>query len=438
MNKLGKALRISIVTLALPVSAHANTQNKIAQRYLDTALSHCEKGLQVPPPQSPVALMVLQRYEKKYQRYKQAALNIDGALAQSDAIYNGEFITAKSYQEIINQCELELSEKVDKAAQALAQKREQARKDQLKHAQSEAERRQFALDEALNGIQSYCFAYLAPPTPDDLSATVEGKLSLDKATYAMLRDKAAEIWPEAAKNRQRLSFSDAQGKPQTLERTLNEWYAYCDKVFADYRVSLRELRAAQKAQEEAGFADEEDSAMDDSMDDATLEDEGEFGQDEAMDEAVDEEDDAAMDDMDEEADSVDDTAAEEAASEEMPVEIDEAPADTDDTSVTEEVGAEIDEAEMEGEEMPLEMDEAAEDDEIDETAEFDALRAQVKGDRLKTLDSLGRLPDYTGNDEDTLKAKVWMFENEDTGRCEIYTFSGDKLRSKKLRDECPI
>jgi hypothetical protein len=404
-------------------------------------------------------LTVLQRYEKKYQRYKEAAIGVNAAITQSTQHYNGENLNGKSYREAVSLCDIELRTKIEKAEQTQAQKQQQLHQARLQQLQTEAQQQQFALAEALKGIRNYCFAYLTAPTLAHLSPNAEGKLSLDRATYSMLRDKATEIWPDSLKSRHELSFTDAQDVAQTQEYSLSEWYHYCDKVFADYAVSLSAMRIKQKEQEDAILPDDDSALDEEPLDDAELEDEGDFSEEDITeddtalsdteedlteDDAVLSDDDSGLDTIpvDDSGDAHIDTVAQD----------DDATTEASETEVLEE-DATVSETEvLEGEEMPLEGDTDAEtntdadadnntdaDTDADSAAQWQALRAQVKGDRLKTLENMGRMPDYSDNDDAIEKAKVWMFENAETGRCEIYTFTtGDKLRSKRFRDECPL
>lgn len=69
--------------------AAKDNNRKIALRYLEASIEQCEKGLQFSVPRSRMSLNVLKRYQKKYQRSRRLALQIDPTLDEYNASYTG-------------------------------------------------------------------------------------------------------------------------------------------------------------------------------------------------------------------------------------------------------------------------------------------------------------------------------------------------------------
>jgi hypothetical protein len=95
-------------------STIAIEQNAIKK--INFAFKQCEKILQTKIPRNQISLKVLLRYYKKYEKYRDIALNIDKNVLNFKEPYNGgEILINKTYQETYDICEKKLPKKISKA-----------------------------------------------------------------------------------------------------------------------------------------------------------------------------------------------------------------------------------------------------------------------------------------------------------------------------------
>lgn len=434
MKKGGSILRVLFVGCLMCSTNLAVAENKAAVRYLDVALDNCERGMRAAMPRSAIALRVLQRYQQKYQRYREAALTIAPALEQYSEPYEGEgdFFNDKTYSEALEACELQFTDKVVKAQTVVAKRLAQAKQKIKAQTKTREQRLDRSRTEISHAIGRNCLPYNEPPTMEMLSPKLKHQLNLDKMSFTLAIKKAQELYPAILQQTYQATNTSTG---EAVKFNVEGWIDHCGKIFADYEASLIALHK-QKEELEDQEIPEEDENFDEIPFPEDEEDAEGFLADEDL-AAEEEDDEGPLPDDETEAmapagpeaglPSMEDTGPEE--------EMDLAVGPTPEDEVPEE---EIDEIPME-EALPEDEQEDEFPPEGEEDEFLNELRAAVKGDRLKVLQDMGKVPDFTDNDDNPERADIWQFENDDGTRCTVFTFKGNKVvsRKKPIKGECP-
>jgi len=357
----------------------ATAKDDFSVQNFESSLTACERGLQAKMPRSKGALRVLESQFKKYERYRDAALEANPALNSAEnKRYTGDFFVELSYKEASATCERDFTEKMLNARQAIEEKmaKRQARLEkQRRYTEAVLKKTEQAKIHVQAAIDQACVSYLLAPTTAPIISPLYAKFQAE-------RQKSTEVYADILKQYYSITVIDriTQEKME-MSKTIALWFEYCDDAF-NHKLSLATADNPAKATKLADLS-----------------------------------------------------ADEEAVGPLPPVDAEE---DFEATSTTEtEVATADEEIDSDTSDM-ADNEEMVENEEIDDPEYTKALKV-YKGGKLTTLDDEGRLPDFTDNEDNNLKvAKIWQYEAEDGSECVTYTFKGNKVAKRKENNgECP-
>lgn len=393
-------LRLSVTnTIVLLFLLTVSTANAVPQRAINkfkSALSSCDRGMQMAMPKSRGSLRVLQSLLKRYKSNRNAAIALDETVKELETeFYTGSFFTVEtSFNEAYQICENDFSEKVSNAEALIAEKiiarkarqqQQQARREVLIE-QSNAAKRQVFL-----AINEYCTHYLRDPSATSLYEK-----------YQTAKQKALELYPEIVKQFHEATILDREsGQEANFNRTVAAWFKYCEAAFTQQAQTMGPTPPPVTAAPVGPTPPPITAAP------------------------------------------VSPTFVEEGP---MPPSQVNAPTTTDMASVDEtKTPQPTTSIDTHDEERPATTETSEGDDDDDEEyrqemeAEYQKVIATMSEDRLRVLKDEKRLPDYVDDDDGNYKkAKTWQYEFEDENKCRTYAFKGNKLmRGKTSSGECP-
>ncbi len=376
------------VLLALPIwlltIATAQAADPLAVLHYQTALGACERGTQMPMPKSTGSLKILQAQLKRYQRNMQDALKIDPKLKDSSQTYTGSYFVNLPFSKGYEQCENNLTSKVEEAEAAITSNlternnRQTAQQDALKALEKKQQAVKPFLHAALN---KYCHPFLVDRTkaaPDS------------EQQYFAAKKQALAAYPEVGNEFHGIIFVDPLTNQETTDsKQVYVWFNLCEEAFkappaATVAPTTPALPATPAARPTAPTP--------------VVEDEGP---------------------------SLPKPAKQPTAQPAVPSVAPIAPTAVDKPPVDD--GKEISDAESD-KEYEAQME-----------AEYQDALKKMTGDRLKIMEQMKRVPDYVDDDDnDFAKAKTWQYEKDEGNKCDIFHFKDNTLvKTDNLKKECP-
>lgn len=450
-----KMTALIIGLLLIGSDLHANDS---AIKHFQSALSACERALQMEMPKSQGSLKILQSLSKRYQRNKQLALGKEPALKDSTTeLYKGEFFEEKTFKEAFQICEAKLATKAAAAKENVAKRLEQRKNEQQTQQEVVSDlmkKMEMANQQVKVAIEENCVVYLQmlnEMDAEEKTPPAKEKVASLHKNYQTAKQKALEIYPDIVKQFQTVVIPDPLEKKKE-NRTIHGWFNRCEEAFAE---QLTEKTAEETEEKIPEFADEvgprnpRDVIKPEIDQEASApppsETEVPSGEEEEASE-IEEVKKSAVKPLESQqsakhsTEPVDPEEVEEpAVSVPQPVEKKKAavkpvanPPPEEEISPEEKVSPEpavskATEEDTDSEAVPPE----------DEDREYQTAVEKLQGDRLKILKENKRLPDFVDDENfDLQKAKAWQFKNED--KCKTYRFKGNKsVGEKATTGECP-
>ncbi|GEM_PF-3703786 len=340
-----------------------------AQYYLTQAVRQCDQALAAGQADNPLGNQALHRNALKYQQHRARAQALNAnALTDTAKTYKSTAFGEQPFAALDTQCMAELTAKQAQSAGAPTKPMPQL----TAPAQARAQ--------AAQAVRRFCMAYTKPPY--SAGPVNKARLAQDETAYRQAKDAALAAEPKVAQTKLKALIPNPKTRlGKETEKTVAQWFTYCDQAFAAYAKAIADLPDAPTS---AAVTPTETVAP------------------------------------------VATTAAPPAPVAEVQ------PAATESAPPADEPPADAPPAD----EPPPASDGGEESD-----PELAQLKGKVKGDRLKTLEQEGRVPDFTDNDDHMEKATIWQYEYEDdSGKpfCVQFQFKGDKLdNEEELDGECP-
>jgi len=357
-----------LITLAF-ISTNAIGKDEQAIEKLRSAFRACEKGLKMKMPKSRGSLKILQNHFNSYQRNRDSALQIDDTLKESKSeYYTGPLFSKKTFAEAYTECEQNLAQKVTNANTEVSETTQEIEAKQQQQ-QAELKKNEEAKQQVVLAINEYCANYALNP---------KGASSSLHNNYQTAKQKAMKIYPDIIKEYYVATFKNPTngGEDNRFNKSVKEWFDYCDKVFAGQKEKLltTPIPPNNSPPPEEGPTPP-----------TVSQDKGKV--------------------LAHPPTSDTSTPAKTSSP---------APSKTEE-SVTEERTD-------------------------DDKSEYQNVMNRMKGDRLKILKEEGRLPDFVNDEDyDYQKATIWQFEKDSGNKCSIYNFKEEQLvkTQKDLKGECP-
>ncbi len=471
--KFKPGIIFSIIVFPL-FTTQAVGRNDLAVKKFESAISACEKGLQMNMPKSKGSLTILQNLFKKYQRHRDAALAMEGSLKSSEEErYAGSFFSKRSFLEIYQICERELTEKVAQAETKVADKMKNLDNQQ---AQSEAdiqvllEKNHAAKQQLVLAIDKHCASYLLKPE-GGISAPVYKE-------YQAAKQQALQTYPAIVNQFHTVAFTDsATGEAKNVNKTVQAWFDHCDTAFTGPATPEKPATVASNlapvASDEEGpmrTSPEEESTVPPPAESVAASAKEGVTPSSPPSEQVSP---PATTPTAPEPIAPPTTVAEKTTTPSPPTEIAMATSQAPTTEMTSPPEPSLTSPQLANPDNSAENDKTAspnnrassknsaapttenaqeangdnaEDDENDaenvddEMAEYRGVMAKAQGDRLKILKDEKRLPEFVDDqDFNYLKAKIWQYEKPTGDKCNIYTFKGNQLIKtvKNFSGACP-
>lgn len=223
------SLAVMTTVLVLLFNTSVMAANQQAVLYFKSALTACDRGLQVKMPRSRGSLRILKSLWNRYQYNRDLALKYDETVKSTkEHFYRGKFFSQKmSFLEAFKLCETDLPSKVKQAETVVTQnieEREMKQKQQEGHRQELMKNKEAAKREVVLAINEYC-----AHRPNNSS--IPGASLSEK--YLAAKQKALSIYPEIVNQIHQATLIDRNtGKENNLSQSIKDWFNYCDAVFA--------------------------------------------------------------------------------------------------------------------------------------------------------------------------------------------------------------
>lgn len=370
------SLAVMTTVLVLLFNTSVMAANQQAVLYFKSALTACDRGLQVKMPRSRGSLRILKSLWNRYQYNRDLALKYDETVKSTqEHFYRGKFFSQKmSFLEAFKLCETDFPSKIKQAETVVTQNIEER---EIKQKQQEGQRQELmknkeaAKREVVLAINEYCARH-----PNNSSTPVASLYE----SYLAAKQKALSIYPEIVNQIHQATLIDrSTGKENNLSQSIKDWFNYCDAVFARPTNASEPVPAISPLPPTSmAMVGPEGPTLPNSKSPAAI----------------------------------------------PPAPLENKVASTDDIEVKN---------------KPAQPEEDATDEPDLEQEEYQEIMSKSVDDRLKILKNEGRLPDYV-NDEDSnyQKANIWQYENEEQNQCNIYQFKDNQLlETKNLSGECP-
>ena len=228
----------------------ATANDKYAEKNMELAFSQCERALQMEIPRSAVSLRVLQRYLKKYELYRAAALKISSDLLISNRTYasgldqasdgkDASLMLDKSYADMDSLCKDNLKQKLQQATTQV-NNNIKSYQQRFGNVTSPAQKQARAKFQASIAVNRYCGRYILPLLLD-ATEKIQVRLDQDFQSYKIAKQKAQEIDPNILSvTLTGLMLKDK--KSESITQEIKTWFQYCDAVFPDYSDNLNALK----------------------------------------------------------------------------------------------------------------------------------------------------------------------------------------------------